>query len=623
MKKIILSLSVSLLALVQVQAADIHVSLKGNDLSDGQSSPKASLQSALREVREWRRINSLPEGEKKDLGESVRIILEEGTYFMEEPLLIRPEDSGTEDCPTLICAAEGAQVVLSGGIRVEGWKKLSKAPSSALNVQASKVWVAELPRVAGRPVEPRQLYVNGQKALKACDVEDSHSLDKVLSVDREGRSITVAGQFKAYEGDRPELFVHQMWETALLRIKDMKVKDHQTTLWFESPESRLEFEHPWPPIVISEQGNSPYRISGMLCLLDKPGEWYADYDRDLIYYIPREGENMKKAEVFVPWLETLVRVEGSLDSPVHHIGFAGITFSHSAWNRPSEMGYVPLQAGMYLLDAYKLLKEGTPAKAQLENQAWIGRQPASVCLRGVQNTFFENCSFEHLGAAGLDYIEGAFEDRVEGCRFQDIAGSALVAGKFSDPGIETHLAYQPQDLREVCSAMSICNNYIYDCANEYWGCVGIIAGYVRDFRIEHNEVAEMPYSGISVGWGWIREANCMKDNLIRFNNVHHFGRHNYSCGGIYTLSAQVGTLIEGNWIHDIYHPEYVHDKTQGHYIYLDEASSWMTIRNNWCTEAKFGQNQPGLNLWENNGPQVSEDVCREAGLEKQWEFIRK
>lgn len=590
--------------------AEIWVSPHGNDQNAGtEDAPKASLQSALRQAREWRRLND------ERLKDGLFITLQDGLYPMSESLLIRPEDSGTENCPTLIRAARNARPILSGGIRIEGWKPLNKK-TKGIRVPAGKVWYARVPKVSGQVLDFRQVYVNGKKAQVAVDIEDTEQMNRILAIDKEKQEITIpTPDCRHFENiDGMELFIHQMWEVAILRIKEMDIRGDETILRFHSPESRLEFEHPWPPAVISEEnGNSPFRLMRAPEFMDKEGEWHYQRDEGLLYYIPRKGENMQQAEVIVPVLENLVSVQGSKDRPVSYIQFEGISFQHSTWMRPSLMGYVPLQAGMYLLDAYKLLVPGTPNKAALENQAWIGRQAAAVELIGVEHSLFKSCRFEHLGASGLDYLEASCNDRIEACLFQDIAGSALVIGKFSDPGIETHLPYQPEDIREVSRKTMICQNRVVDCANEYWGCVGIIAGYVQDVCIEHNEVCELPYSGISVGWGWIRSVSCMQNNRIVANHVHHFGRHNYSCGGIYTLSAQTGTLIAENYIHDIYHPDYVHDKTQGHYIYLDEASSWMTIRDNWCSEAKFGQNQPGLNHWENNGPQVNDSIRWNAG----------
>ena len=597
--------------------SQIWVSPDGNDKNSGSiDAPKQSLHAALREAREYRRLNKVQ-------GNALEIIMEDGVYPLHESLLIRPEDSGSEDCPTIIRAAENARPVLSGGIRIENWQVLKKAPKG-LRVPASKVWYADVPKVSGRDIDFRQVYINGNKALKACDVENPDALHKILAVDKEKQEIRIPApavkKFQKVEG--MEFFIHQMWEVAILGIESIKIEGKEAVLRFHQPASRLEFEHPWPPAVIAESGNSPFRLSGAIEFLDHEGEWYYDQEICRLYYMPRQGEDLTKAEVMVPYLETLIQVFGSLDRPVEHIHFEGIGFMHSTWMRPSELGYVPLQAGMYLLDAYKLPIDGTPLKANLENQAWIGRQPAAVQLSGVAHTSFERCRFQHLGASGLDYVMASCNDRIEGCIFNDIAGSGIVVGKFSDPGFETHLPYQPKDERELSRQMQIRNNWVYDCANEYWGCVGIIAGYVQNVCVAHNEVCELPYSGISIGWGWIRSANCMKDNQMIANDVHHFGRHNYSCGGLYTLSAQTGTLIAENYVHDIYHPDYVHDKTQGHYIYLDEASSWMTIRDNWCSEAKFGQNQPGLNHWENNGPQVNDSIKAKAGIQEHWQHIK-
>ena len=73
--------------------------------------------------------------------------------------------------------------------------------------------------------------------------------------------------------------------------------------------------------------------------------------------------------------------------------------------------------------------------------------------------------------------------------FRDIAGNGIVAGSFSPAAHETHLPYDPADRREVCTGLTISNNYINDVTNEDWGTLGICAGYVSDINIEHNEIS--------------------------------------------------------------------------------------------------------------------------------------
>jgi hypothetical protein len=334
---------------------------------------------------------------------------------------------------------------------------------------------------------------------------------------------------------------------------------------------------------------------------------------------------MSKAESVVPYLETLVDFRGSLDRPVKHLRFEGIGFSHTGWLRPSEQGHVPLQAGMYLLDAYKLRPPGVPGNENrgLENQGWVGRPPAAVQLGGVQNTTFVRCRFEHLASCGIDYRYGSLNDSILACVFQDIGGNGIQAGKISDPGIETHLPYDPADQREICTRLYIGNNYINNCSNEDWGCVGICAGYVRDILIEHNELSELSYSGISLGWGWTKTVNCMRNNVVRANYIHHYAKHMYDVAGIYTLSVQSKSLITENVVDSIYTPAYVHDPNHWFYLYTDEGSSFITVKDNWCPAEKFLQNANGPgNTWSNNGPMVDEKIRRAAGIKAEYSDIK-
>jgi hypothetical protein len=331
---------------------------------------------------------------------------------------------------------------------------------------------------------------------------------------------------------------------------------------------------------------------------------------------------MHTATITAPLLETLVHAEGTIDNPASYIFFNGISFEHTGWLRPSQQGHVPLQAGMYLLDAYKLKTPGTPDKSSLENQAWIGRQPAAVEVSYATHIQFSGCRFEHLAATGLDLKKATHYDEIAGCLFNDIGGTAIQAGVFSDESFETHLPYNPSDEREICSHEHIANNFITNVTNEDWGCVGISAGYVKDISIEHNEVSDVSYSGICVGWGWTKTINAMRNNHIYANKVHHYAKHMYDVGGLYTLSAMPGTVIEGNYIDSIYKAPYAHDPKHWFYYYLDEGSSYITIKNNWSPSEKVMRNSNGPgNTWENNGPQVADSIKQNAGLEKQYKYL--
>ena len=591
-------------------AGEIWISPKGSDFNDGtRQSPKATLTSALRQAREWRRT------EDNRIQGGITIYMEGGTYAFYEPVFIRPEDSGTKESPTIIHSVDDEKVILSGGISINGWKK------------QGKVWVADVPVFNGRPLDFRQLWVNGKKAVRARDVEDFEKMNRICSVDEKNeilyvpavsirRLIDNKGNLKAKYA---EMVLHQMWCVANLRIRSVEVQGDSAAIRFHQPESRIQFEHPWPrPMVTKDGHNSAFYLTNACELQDVPGEWYHDMDARKVYYYPREGEKMQEAEVIVPAVETLVRVEGTLDRPVCHIRFEKITFSYTTWMRPSEKGHVPLQAGMYLTDGYRIgpKMQRNYLNHPLDNQGWLGRPAAAVRVVAARQIDFERCRFEHLGSTGLDYEEAVQGGVVRGCLFRDIAGNGLLVGSFSPAAHETHLPYDPADRREVCTQQQINNCYFTEIGNEDWGCLAIAAGYVGDVNIEHNEISEVPYSGISLGWGWTQTVNCMRNNRVHANLIHHYAKHMYDVAGIYTLGSQPKSYVTENCVHSIYKPGYVHDPNHWFYLYTDEGSSFITVRDNWTEGEKYLQNANGPgNVWENNGPKVDSVIRERAGLE--------
>ena len=615
MKKLFLT-AICILCSHWLLAGEIWISPKGSDFNDGTcQSPKATLTSALRQAREWRRT------EDNRIQGGITIYMEGGTYAFHEPVFIRPEDSGTKESPTTIRSVGDEKVILSGGISINGWKK------------QGKVWVADVPVFNGRPLDFRQLWVNGKKAVRARDVEDFEKMNRICSVDEKNeilyvpavsirRLIDNKGNLKAKYA---EMVLHQMWCVANLRIRSVEVQGDSAAIRFHQPESRIQFEHPWPrPMVTTDGHNSAFYLTNARELQDVPGEWYHDIDARKVYYYPREGEKMQEAEVIVPAVETLVRVEGTLDRPVCHIRFEKITFSYTTWMRPSEKGHVPLQAGMYLTDGYRIdpKMQRNYLNHPLDNQGWLGRPAAAVRVAAAKQIDFERCRFEHLGSTGLDYEEAVQGGVVRGCLFRDIAGNGLLVGSFSPAAHETHLPYDPADRREVCTQQHINNCYFTEIGNEDWGCLAIAAGYVGDVNIEHNEISEVPYSGISLGWGWTQTVNCMRNNRVHANLIHHYAKHMYDVAGIYTLGSQPKSYVTENCVHSIYKPGYVHDPNHWFYLYTDEGSSFITVRDNWTEGEKYLQNANGPgNVWENNGPKVDSVIRERAGVEAAYKDL--
>jgi len=609
-----------LLTTIAAGAVDIYVAPNGSDTNEGsKEKPLATVAAALRKARELRRLNDTA------ITKGIHIIVRGGLYQFYEPLLIRPDDCG-RNIKTTIEAAPDETPIFSGGFQINNWKKATAKITGLSAIAQGKVWEAEVPLIAGQLSNFRQLWVNDSKAVRAKSM-NGDLMDRILSWDKKEQTcwIPTPKTSSLQHLNGVELFIHQWWAIAILRIKKMQVQADSTKLFFHQPESKIQSEHPWPaPWISKETGNSAFYLTNAIQFLDEPGEWFLDIANHKVYYWPRVNENLLTATVIAPSLETLVKIEGTANNTVNDVFFKGISFQYTGWLRPSQYGHVPHQAGMYMTDAYKLKPAGSAAKKTLDNQAWVGRPAATIEVSYANNSGFDHCTFKHLASTGLDYNKGNYAASISGNLFKDIGGTALLIGHFSDAVTEIHMPYNPKNRAEVTMQTYVIGNLITDATNEDWSCVGIGAGYVASLSIGYNEIENVSNTGISLGWGWTASENASATNQIYGNKVHHYGKHNYDCSGIYTLSAQQETVISSNYIDSIYKAPYAHLPSHWFYLYTDEGSSNVTVTKNWTPSQKYLQNANGQgNQWINNGPQVSDSIKQAAGLKKEYQYLLK
>lgn len=135
---------------------------------------------------------------------------------------------------------------------------------------------------------------------------------------------------------------------------------------------------------------------------------------------------------------------------------------------------------------------------------------------------------------------------------------------------------------EIAVGNSITDNYVHDVGVEYTGAVGIWGGYSRKTTISHNEVGDLPYSGISFGWaGWHTNAttpftnpNVMADNVISDNVIYNVMGVRSDGGPIYTNGPQGqsldhGLTISGNVTFGNVHTSFAN--------YTDEGGAYIVI----------------------------------------------
>src|SRR5699024_9014591 len=151
----------------------------GDDSNQGtKDQPLATISEALRKARNLRRLDKIASDQV------VEIILKQGVYKLYEPIVIRPEDSGTKGSPTIIRSENQKKTVISSGVQIKNWSINTGSIEGVKEKISRKLWVADLPTIGGNTLDFRQLWVDGIKAKRASNLGEG-KLDRILSVDKE------------------------------------------------------------------------------------------------------------------------------------------------------------------------------------------------------------------------------------------------------------------------------------------------------------------------------------------------------------------------------------------------------------------------------------------------------
>lgn len=523
------------------EPASFYASPSGSDSADGaEATPFRSVTRAIEAAR-----SHAP----------ARIILRGGTYVLDEPVVLDARDSGltVESYP-------GETPILSGARRIEGWQP-----------DAGGRWKAKAPAV-----DFRQLYVDGRRAVRArgnCP-EGVERFGDLEYIDADAGHIFPDAAIAEWRNPADiEFHYLVVWAHMICKVESVERTG--------DGRARVHMQRPWFFLASKKEGvqaGLPTYIENAFELLDEPGEWYLDRREGWVYYMPREGEDLGKSIVTVPVLETLVRLDGTLDRPVEGVRFNGITFADATWLRPGREGHCDVQANFTCEPTNLYARDGFVCNVHNEQR----KSPANVVLRAARNCAFEGCTFTRLGGAGLDIEHGSQGNRVDRCTFEEISGSGIQVGDV------LAAAHHPTDPRLIVKDNRIENCVIQNIGIDYKGSVGIFTGYTDGTVIAHNDIHDLPYSGISAGWGWGEsdagggaypipykyESPTPSANLrIEYNRIHRVMLEMSDGGGIYTLSNMPGTVIRGNYLYDN-----GPGITGG--IYLDEGSGYIEVTGN-------------------------------------------
>jgi hypothetical protein len=527
----------------------------------GTDGPFATLPRALKAVREARQHGAV------ESRQTATVFLCGGTYFVEAPIVLTPEDSNL-----LLMACPGTTPVLSGGRPIAGWKEVS--------VEGKKLWAADVPDVRGGKWLFRELWVNGRRATRARQPNKGYlSITELL--DKAPEWTQGQTRFRFREGDL------KAWNTVTNGEVVAMTKWVESRLPVVSVDEKERIVNFSKRSVFGLEAGDLYYVEGAFEFLDEPGEWYLDPASGTLYYLPLPGERLETLQAIAPALSQVVRVEGRPEAGkfVGHVILRGLTFSHTEWCFPTRF-----QSGKNKPN----ISPEPKAEVGGFGQAAVG-VPGAVWGEGVRECAFENCRFANLGNYGLELARGCQANRVVRCEFSDLGAGGLKIG-------ETSIRDQAA---EQTSANEVSNCHIHDGGKMFHSAIGIWIGQSPENRLTHNLIHDFYYTGISIGWTWGYGTALASNNTVEFNHVHHIGVKSDGDGpilsdmaGIYTLGKQPGTTIRNNLWHDMAGIRY-----GGWGIYFDEGSSGILAESNVVyrtTHGGFHQHYGETNVVRNN-----------------------
>ncbi len=540
-----------------------YVSADGDDGGDGSSShPFRTLARAKEAVR----------GLDKSKGDIV-VEIEDGFYPVEDTIVFDSKDSGTEQGTVIYRAAKGATPVFSGGKKLEGkWQKAEDVSWLRDGVTAYKVPLE-------RSEKLRAIYVNGERAsMTSKSQKPAQAIGSYTVAKGQAEWAWAPSTTKIYTGavfsatfglpadtrnpQNIELESGSTWAQQLVCAESLSLTEEgDTQVNLQMPYGALAQNLGWGTAYSPTKSND---VTNVFEWLEKPGEFYFDQAGSMLYYIPREGEDINSAEVIIPETDTIIDMCG--DKPtsdyVQNITFDGLGFAYTDWNLyelDGSHGYASVQGSIVLTKFANVNQHDDIYRS-------YDVPPAAIHINSAKNVRFLNGEIRHTGYLGAHLENDVWDCEVTGNYIAHTGGAGIVVGHpqhVYENDTEIHHvkannAAGPekekfQDGTEsVPKNITITNNYLYENCYFFPGNSPITSFFTYNMQVLHNFVYKCSYSGMSIGWGWCNfdgetgsdsqlpgvPTDTSKNNHVNYNRVEEICSLLQDAGGIYTLGKQ-------------------------------------------------------------------------------------
>lgn len=537
---------------------DIIVSPLGDD------SNKGTLESPLKTMSAAKERLKLLKGKTDEV---VTVWFREGTYLFTEALSFNENDLNN----VVFRSYPDENVVFTGSVELTDWTKTT--------INSTRAFVTD---VNTNEMFFRSLF-KGDERLSVSKWPKSGSFKVTNALEEDALDPdNTSGFFDLHAA----FFTDKTYNFANLNDVNVRIMhkwcDDILPLHSVNTETgRVEF---LKPAAMTVEVGDNFVYENVREALTEPGEWYLDRTEGKLYYIPEKNETTENFVLSAPVTEEFFNIEN-----VSGITFSGIDFKNTDWDFVSGTKW------------HADINKDNPLYANIKyNQTHpqaAYETPAVINITNASDVNFINCKFKNLSNTAIKYDVGSTNSAVTSCLFDQIGGNAIfIDGPYAIPAKTSNID-------------------VTDCHIRYYGriynnSIGVLITHATDCDIVHNEIHDGWYTAVSVGWNWGYTDNPTNNIKVQNNLIYNIGNGWLSdMGGIYTLGIQPDTVLSGNIIHNV--GCYEGSTGYGGWgIYLDEGSSYITVKNNLvydCSSQSFHQHYGEDNLIQNNIFALSDD----------------
>ncbi|QRR04308.1 right-handed parallel beta-helix repeat-containing protein [Dyadobacter sandarakinus] len=447
---------------------DIYVATSGNDANAGTlSAPLKTLAAALARVRVRKSAN-------------VTIQIRQGTYYLNEPLVITPEV--THSKVVTIRNYQNEKVVLSAGKRITAiWKQFS-----------GPIWMAQVEADAFE-----MLFVNGKQQHLA-RYPDYDSTARVFNgTAADALSPAITSRWKSPAGGYVHALHSGEWGSFHYKIKSIT-------------NGTPELEGGWQNNRPSPMHPKERFVENIFEELNAAGEWFFDQKKKILYLIPEPGTDLNKAVIERSDLKHLAELRGTTTQPVRNVTLAGLQFMHT--KRTIMEHYEPLL-----------------------RSDWMIYRGGAIVLENTENCLVKNAALTNLGGNAVMFTGKNKKSGIIGSHIYQIGSSAICFVGDSSAVRSPAFGYEqfiPVDQIDrtpgpkndhyplQCFAR---DNLIHDIGRVEKQCTGVQIEMASEIRVSHNTIYRVPRAGINIGdgaWG----GHVIENNDV-FDTVLETGDH--------------------------------------------------------------------------------------------------